>query len=95
MSQLLIPGTNKRCPMFGAVWTLETILNKNDDGQWYQIGDKSVTKVSLKRYPISSQELPLVKEALSFVTSGDVKVNYEDEVPAGFSDDTVEEGHQF
>ena len=56
MSNLMLPDSNYKAPMFGAVWRIGTVLNKNDDGQWYQIGDKTATNVKFERW-ISSDEL--------------------------------------
>lgn len=33
--------SGKRAPFFSSVWKLETVKNKNDQGTWYQLGEKS------------------------------------------------------
>lgn len=35
--------SGKSAPFFSSVWTLKTVLNKNDQGTWYQIGGKQTT----------------------------------------------------
>lgn len=39
--------SGKKAPYFSSVWQLKTILNKNDQGSWYTLGDKttSITRV--------------------------------------------------
>jgi len=44
----------QRAPYYSSVWKLETVLNKNDMGSWYQIGGKK-TAVSRVRF-ITHQE---------------------------------------
>ena len=41
--------TGQRAPYYSSVWKLETVLNKNDAGSWYQIGGKK-TAVSRVRF---------------------------------------------
>lgn len=41
--------SGKRAPYFSSVWHLNSVLNKNEQGSWYQIGTKS-TNVERKRF---------------------------------------------
>ncbi len=41
--------SGQRAPYYSSVWKLETVLNKNDRGSWYQIGGKK-TAVTRSRF---------------------------------------------
>ena len=47
ISALRTPNGKAQAAIFQGVWRIETVLNKNDKGAWFQIGDKSTTTVDL------------------------------------------------
>ena len=60
----------KRAPFYSSVWKLETVINKNKDGSWYQIGAKK-TAINRVRFitpkEFSEHVLPIrdsIKESL-------------------------------
>lgn len=56
--------SGNRAPYFSSVWKLKTVLNKNDQGSWYQIGSKKtavervrfITKEEFKDYVLPIRE---------------------------------------
>lgn len=51
-------------PLYSSIYKLGTALNENDQGRWYQIGDKS--KTSIERIDwISADQFKFVKEVIS------------------------------
>jgi len=81
MNALKLPGSDKTAPMFAGVWNLASVLNKNDDGTWYQIGDKTKTAVEFQRW-VTQEELEAAVAARKLITSGAAKADY-----AGQDDD--------
>lgn len=65
-ANLLTPA-GKKAPMFSAIWEMETMLNKNDEGSWYQIGDKKVTKVTFQEFISDPIIVKLVIDAIPVV----------------------------
>lgn len=73
MRSLLIP-TGAAAPMFSSKYRIKTVLNKNDDGSWYQIGEK---QTAVERIGwISQEELEEVKSFRNLITSGAVTADY-------------------
>lgn len=54
--------SGSRAPYFSSVWELETVKNKNDQGSWYQIGEKS-TRVKRERFINSDEYTKFVNPA--------------------------------
>jgi hypothetical protein len=65
----------KQAPFFSSVWSVKTVLCKNDAGSWYQIGDKT-TAVQRERF-ISAKEFSAYinpsREALKNIENVDLK----------------------
>lgn len=81
MKALLLP-TKKPAPMFAGIWKVGTVLNKNDQGTWYGVGDKTSTAIDFVGW-ISTVQFQKVKDFREMLTSGDVKVDYDSDVEAG------------
>jgi len=61
----------KRAPFFSSVWKLSTVLNKNEQGSWYQVGERktAITRtrfITLKEF--NDYVLPL-KESVQQLTT--------------------------
>jgi hypothetical protein len=76
LNALIIPGTEKRAPMFAGVWELSTILNENDDGKWYQVGNKTTTCIKFNEW-VTKEQLAAAVEARKLLMSGKAKADYE------------------
>ena len=64
MAKLLRLPSKKPAPLFSSVYELITLVNENDQGRWYQIGDKSKTGIERIDW-ITIQQYAYVTEALS------------------------------
>lgn len=56
-----LPG-GKPAPIFSSVWELESVKNTNDQGSWYQLGEKA-TSIKRTRYITPSEFKEKVLEA--------------------------------
>ena len=86
MRGLLMPN-QKPAPMFSSIYRMHTVLNKNDDGSWYQIGEKQ-TAVTREDW-ISQDLLEEVKSFRNIITSGMFTADYsslDDDIPDDESD---------
>ena len=79
MGALRIPSSTKQAPMFAGVWNLSTVLNKNDDGSWYQVGNKAKTGVTFQGF-VNKEQLEAAMEARKLLISGDFEVDYDSTV---------------
>jgi len=78
----------KKAPYFSSVWKLKTVLNKNQMGEWYQIGEKK-TAIVRKRFVTEKEFNNFVlpgKNVLSAIKELDYtqledKVDTEQDVP--------------
>lgn len=61
-----VNGQRRKCPLWGKVWKLETVKNKNDQGQWWTIGEKGRTSATPEPGFIGADLLPAIKMALGF-----------------------------
>ncbi len=75
MNNLLIPGKKKPAPMFGAVWRAWTLLNKNDDGSWFQVGDKNMTAIEFDGW-VNKEQLKAATAARDLLSSGRGEADY-------------------
>jgi len=91
MGALRIPGSDKQAPMFASVWTIESTRNSNDDGTWYQLGDKTTTSIEFARW-VNKKELDIAMAARDLVTSGTAKADYESTVDTSTTPDNSEKG---
>ena len=80
-------GSLKRAPLYASVYEIETLMNKNDQGQWYMIGNKSTTNVKKVGW-INEEQWAHVKNAIEIMNT--VKVDY-GKSKEGSSDGTVNE----
>lgn len=76
MTALRIPNSSKAAPMFAGVWTIETVRNSNDDGTWYQLGDKNVTGINFDKW-VTKEQLDFALAARELVTSGEAQADYD------------------
>ena len=58
--------SGQRAPYYSSVWKLETVLNKNDRGSWYQIGGKK-TAVTRSRFITFEEFTDFVKPIRSSI----------------------------
>jgi hypothetical protein len=75
MNGLLLPNTTKQAPMFASVWEVETVKNENDDGKWYQIGNKSSTAIKNLAW-VNQQQLEAAVACSKMVSSGAAKADW-------------------
>jgi hypothetical protein len=76
MNGLMLPKTKKRAPMYTAKWELESVFNENDDGSWYQIGDKSKTCVKYNSW-VNNKEWQHALAAREIIKSGEAKADWD------------------
>lgn len=76
MNALRIPGSSKQAPMFAGIWKLQAVRNSNDDGVWYQIGDRTMTGVEFQSW-VTKEQLSAATEARKLVMSGEAHADYE------------------
>lgn len=76
MGAIMIPGSNKPAPMFAGVWDIGTVRNSNDDGTWYQLGDKNMTNIEFEGW-VTKDQLDIAIQARELVTSGDAQADYD------------------
>lgn len=93
MNNLLIPGKKKAAPMFSGIWRAWTLLNKNDDGSWYQVGDDSVTAIEFDGW-VNKEQLDAATAARKLLMSGKAQADYESTVDAGREPGEEEEGEK-
>lgn len=79
MNALRIPNSSKVAPMFAGIWEISTIMNENDEGKWYQIGNKSTTCIEFKEW-VNKEQLDAAIACRNLVMSGDTKADYESTV---------------
>jgi hypothetical protein len=89
MRMLRLPS-DAEAPMFSSVYTMKTVKNKNDDGTWYQIGDKSMTAVERKCW-INELQMQASMEAKTLIASGDAKADFDSTIDASAGDDEDQE----
>ena len=76
MAALRLPNSDKQAPMFAGVWDLQSIRNSNDDGTWYQIGDKNMTGVEFSGW-VNKEQLDAAMQARELITSGSATADYD------------------
>jgi hypothetical protein len=75
MNNLKLPGTMTTAPMFASRWKVSTVINKNDDGTWYQIGNNNGTKANFEGW-VSKEQFEIAKQARELITSGNVEADW-------------------
>jgi hypothetical protein len=68
MAKLLRLPSGNPAPLFSSTYELTTLVNENEQGRWYQIGDKSKTGVERVDW-ITTEQYERVKEALDMFDS--------------------------
>ena len=79
LGNLILPNSTKKAPMFAGVWKISSIQNENDEGKWYQIGNKSATCVEFIGW-VSKPQLEAAKAARELIISGTAKADWESNV---------------
>ena len=82
----------KPVPLFASIWKVGTVKNQNDQGTWYEIGDKKSLAATWEGYAPSEMH-PAILDAVSMVEEymkQATNINY---APAG--DDTAREEVEF
>lgn len=64
LAKMLRLPNRKAAPLYSSVYKLGTVLNENNDGRWYQIGDKSKSAVERIDW-ITEDQFLFVKEVIS------------------------------
>jgi len=75
MNGVVIPNSTKQAPMFACIWTIGTVKNENDDGKWYQVGDKTSTNIKMKGW-VDKDQLEAALACNKMVASGDAKADW-------------------
>jgi len=75
MRELKTPG-GKPAAMFTSVYEVTTVINENDDGKWYQIGDKHMTAIKRIGW-VSKKQMEAAEEAYSLIASGKTRADYD------------------
>ena len=78
MRQLKTPG-GKEAPMFSTVYEMTTVLNENDDGKWYQVGDRHMTAIVNMGW-VNKAQFDAAKAAKDLIASGQTRADYESTV---------------
>lgn len=84
MTALRIPNSTKAAPMFAGVWKVSTIRNSNDDGTWYQLGDKNTTGIEFEGW-VNKEQLDAAMAARELITSGEASADYDSTIEKGDS----------
>lgn len=79
MNGVLIPNSTKQAPMFATVWKIGTVRNENDDGKWYQVGDKTSTNINMDGW-VTKDQLDAAVRCRDMVASGDAKADWDSTV---------------
>lgn len=87
MNGVRIPNTNKQAPMFACIWKIGTVKNENDDGKWYQVGDKSSTNIHMEGW-VNKDQLDSAVSCSKMVSGGGAKADWDSTVdsPSGNND---------
>lgn len=73
--RMLKTPNGKEAPMFSSVYTLKTTMNENDEGKWYQIGDKNVTLIDRENW-VNQEQWEAAKAAAELINSGKTEADY-------------------
>jgi hypothetical protein len=78
LGNLRIPNskTNAQAPMFAGRWRIWTVQNENDDGKWYQIGNRAMTAVEFIGW-CSKEQMAAGLEAHKLVRSDASRADYD------------------
>jgi len=84
MKNLRLPN-GKSAPMFSSYYKMKSVLNKNDQGTWYGIGDKQVTAIERIGW-IDKKYLASVSDFREMVLSNKIDVDYNQTQEEPYSD---------
>jgi hypothetical protein len=71
--------TGKKIPMFASIWEATSVINKNDAGTWYNVGDKSSSTINFIEYTPDE----FVKPVLAAIDLVQIYINREKEIDYG------------
>jgi hypothetical protein len=78
MRWILPDGRSVPSPLYGCVWSLSTMQNKNDKGTWYAFGDKKIMTATRVGDLLEDKWRPLQKtvlDAFSYATANQSNVD--------------------
>lgn len=78
----MVQINGKNAPMYSSLWRFWTTLNKNEDGSWYMIGDRSMHAFEKIGW-VNKVQWEAALKAKELLDSGRAKADYEQ----GFSDE--------
>lgn len=64
MARMLRLPSRKLAPLYSSIYQLTTVVNENDQGRWYQIGDKSKTSIERIGW-VNEDQFMFVKQAVT------------------------------
>lgn len=76
MNGIRIPNSTKQAPMFACTWAIGTVRNENDDGKWYQVGDKSSTNIKMEGW-VTKDQLEAALQCSEMIAKGDAKADWD------------------
>ena len=76
MNGIRIPNSTKQAPMFACIWKVGITKNENDDGKWYQFGDKSGTNIHHEGW-VDKDQLDVAMQAFDLMASGAAKADWD------------------
>ena len=79
MNGVRIPNSTKQAPMFACIWKVGITKNENDDGKWYQFGDKSATNIHHEGW-VDKDQLAAALQAFDMMASGTAKADWDSTV---------------
>jgi hypothetical protein len=56
----MTPDGKSKCPMFGVIWEATTVINENDSGKWYNVGDKGAPAIKMIEYTPNALVKPVL-----------------------------------
>jgi len=87
LSNLRTPiDPKKQPPMFLSMWRIATTINENEDGKWYQIGDRSTTLINFEGW-VDEEMLEAGRASFKLINSGNTSVDYASTVDGKEKDD--------
>lgn len=76
LMRMIKTPNNQDAPMYSSVWKLWTVLNKNDDGSWYMIGDGNAQAFERVGW-VNEDQWHAALEAKALFDSGKARMDYE------------------
>ena len=84
-AKMLRLPNRQSAPLYSSVYQIGTVLNENDQGRWYQIGDRSKTAIDRVDW-INPDQFVYVKNVISMFDKiksniGKSSAGFEEETP--------------